>query len=123
MAAPAEPASGENQGIGRHARPAGGDERLGRVDPGGLVRALAAVEQIGGEPQSAHVDWANQLALADSNGMLELVSERAVAASAAGLEAIAVLAEAGGTANPAAARLLADTIRDALDEMGALLSL
>ena len=90
---------------------------------GGLVRALAAVEQIGGEPQSAHVDWGNQLALADSNGMLELVSERAVAASAAGLEAIAVLAEAGGSANPAAARLLADTIRDALDEMGALLSL
>lgn len=90
---------------------------------GGLARALAIVEQIGGEPKGAHADLTAQLAVAGPGGMLDLMSERAVAASAAGLEAIAVLAEAGGNANPAAARLLADTIRDALDEMGALLSL
>ena len=42
---------------------------------------------------------------------------------AAGLEAIALLTEAGGAANPAAARLLADIIRDALDEIGACVSL
>lgn len=91
---------------------------------GGLARALAIVEQIGGETSSSsHADFAARLALAGDSTILELMSERAVAASAAGLEAIALLNEAGGTANPAAARLLADSIRDALDEMGALLSL
>ena len=91
---------------------------------GGLVRALEAVERIGGEPSGiSHGDLAARLALAGDSRMLDLMSERAVAASAAGLEAIALLAESGGTANPAAARLLADTIRDALEEMGALLSL
>ena len=89
----------------------------------GLARALSIVEQIGGEPRGPQSSVAGKLAVASSNGMLDLVSERAVAASAAGLEAIAVLTDAGGKANPAAARLLADTMRDALDEMGALLSL
>ena len=90
---------------------------------GGLARALEAVEQVGGECRTSASDLVARIALADGNGLIDHVSERAVAASAAGLEAIAALAEAGGTANPAAARLLADTIRDALDEMGALLSL
>ena len=91
---------------------------------GGLARALEIVEQIGGETSNfSHADFAARLALAGDSSMLDLMSERAVAASAAGLEVIALLNESGGTANPAAARLLADTIRDALDEMGALLSL
>ena len=93
------------------------------VRAGGLARALAAVEQVGGERSLGDSDLAARLALFDGNGLLDQLSERAVSASAAGLEAIAMLSEAGGTANPAAARLLADTIRDALDEMGALLSL
>ncbi|HET9354718.1 MAG TPA: hypothetical protein VFO42_00985 [Sphingomicrobium sp.] len=91
---------------------------------GGLARALAVVEELAGEaPGVTQSQLAARLALADAGGLLDQLSERAVAASAAGLEAIAVLAEAGGNANPAAARLLADTIRDALDEMGAQLSL
>jgi hypothetical protein len=91
---------------------------------GGLVRALEVLEEIGGEPLAlSHGDLAARLALAGDSRMLDLMSERAVAASAAGLEAIALLNESGGSANPAAARLLADTIRDALDEMGAMLSL
>ena len=91
---------------------------------GGLARALEVVERIGGEASGlSHSDLAARLALAGDSRMLDLMSERAVSASAAGLEAIALLTESGGTANPAAARLLADTIRDALDEMGALLSL
>ena len=91
---------------------------------GGLARALAVVEEIGGQGPSLSPDpLVAQLALAGSGGLVDHLSERAVAASAAGLEAIAALAEAGGTANPAAARLLADTIRDALDEMGALITL
>jgi hypothetical protein len=100
-----------------------------RSDPvalraGGLARALEVVERISGEPSGlSHAEIAARLALAGDSRMLDLMSERAVAASAAGLEAIALLTESGGTANPAAARLLADNIRDALDEMGALLSL
>ena len=91
---------------------------------GGLARALEVVERIGGEPSSfPHSDLAARLALAGDGHLLDQLSERAVAASAAGLEAIALLTESGGTANPAAARLLADTIRDALEEMGAVLSL
>lgn len=91
---------------------------------GGLARALAVVEELGGQaPSVTQSQLVTGLALANSDGLLDQLSERAVAASAAGLEAIALLAEAGGTANPAAALLLADTIRDALDEMGAQLSL
>jgi len=91
---------------------------------GGLARALAVVEEIGGEASGfSHSEFATRLALAGESRMLDLMSERAVAASAAGLEAIALLTESGETPNPAAARLLADSIRDALEEMGALLSL
>ena len=91
---------------------------------GGLARALQVVEQVGGEPSSLpHAELAARLAMAGENRLLDLMSERAVSGSAAGLEAIALLTESGGTANPAAARLLADTIREALDEMGAVLSL
>ena len=94
------------------------------IRAGGLMRALAVVEEIGGEtPGLAQSELAARLALADENGLIDQLSERAVSASAAGLEAIAALVEAGRSANPAAARLLADTIRDALDDMGAVLSL
>lgn len=94
------------------------------IRAGGLARALALVEEIGGEANGAPRPWlAGDLALMGSSGLVDQLSERAVAASAAGLEALAQLAEAGGSANPAAARLLADTIRDALDEIGAVLSL
>ncbi len=50
------------------------------------------------------------------------VPQSAAAIRAGGLEATAPLAETDATADPAAA-LLADAIREALDEMGALLSL
>ena len=94
------------------------------IRAGGLARALSVVEEIGGERASvSNVAFAANPAIAVPGGLADQLSERAVAASAAGLEAIALLAESGGTANPAAARLLADTIRDALDEMGELLSL
>lgn len=91
---------------------------------GGLARALSVVEQLAGEaPGFTQSELAARLALAGDSDLIDQLSERAVAASAAGLEAIAMLAEAGGNANPAAARLLADTMRDALDELGAQLSL
>ena len=94
------------------------------IRAGGLARALEVVERIGGEPSGlSHAEIASRLALAGDSRMLDLMSERAVSASAAGLEAIALLTEAGGAANPAAARLLADIIRDALDEIGACVSL
>ncbi|WP_118856230.1 hypothetical protein [Sphingomonas mesophila] len=87
---------------------------------GGLARALAVIAELGGEAPGFQPA---AFALAADDPRLDHFSERAVAASAAGLEAIAALASAGGSANPAAARLLADTIRDALDGMGARLSL
>ena len=91
---------------------------------GGLSRALSIVAEMGGEdPGAARSELFARLAQIHTGGVIDQLSERAVSASAAGLEAIAVLAEAGGAANPAAARLLADTIRDALDDMGAVLSL
>ena len=50
----------------------------------------------------------------DVSRLADDLSERITAASAAGLEAIASLRDAGLDANPAAARLLADMIRDGL---------
>lgn len=89
-----------------------------RVD--GLHHALKVIAGLGGEPIG------NVLAFTmgnDVNRLAEDLSERITAASAAGLEAIAALRDAGLDANPAAARLLADTIRDGLDQLGAVTSL
>lgn len=77
-----------------------------------LARALAVVEEMAGEPASG--------AAFSLGGD---ASERAVAACVAGLEALQALTEAGASPNPAAARLLAATMREALGEMGAVLSL
>ena len=90
---------------------------------GGLARALSVVEEIGGERSGLPRSLGANLTAPEPGELANRLSERAVAASAAGLEAIALLAESGGAVNPAAARLLADTIREALDEMGALVSL
>ncbi len=91
----------------------------------GLRQALALVEGMAGVAPSPP---ANQNEVATLNGearkaWFDTRSARAVAGSAAGLEAIAALNEAGGQANPAAAELLAREIRVRLEELGAVLSL
>lgn len=89
-----------------------------RVD--GLNHALSVVAALGGEASgSVHPFPAN----ADASRLAEDLSERIASASAAGLEAIAALRDAGLDANPAAARFLADMIRDGLDQIGAVTSL
>jgi hypothetical protein len=91
----------------------------------GLRQALALVEGLAGVTPSPP---ANENAVATLNGearkaWFDARSARAVAGSAAGLEAIAALNEAGGQAHPAAAELLAHDIRVRLEELGAVLSL
>ena len=92
----------------------------------GLRQALSLVEGMAGvEPTPPP---ANENAVARLNGearkaWFDARSARAVAGSAAGLEAIAALNEAGGQAHPAAAELLARDIRVRLEELGAVLSL
>jgi len=82
-----------------------------RVD--GLHHALSVVAGLGGAP-------ADNVRVFPVDGhasrLAEDLSERITAASAAGLEAIAALRDAGLDANPAAARALADMIRDGLVE-------
>ena len=91
----------------------------------GLRQALSLVENLAGmDPSPA----ANENAVATLEGdarkaWFEARSARAVAGSAAGLEAIAALSDEGGHANPAAAELLARDIRARLEELGAVLSL
>lgn len=89
-----------------------------RVD--GLHHALNVVAGLGGEgaPNVRLFPVAG-----DVSRLADDLSERITAASAAGLEAIASLRDAGLDANPAAARLLADMIRDGLDQIGAVTSL
>ena len=92
----------------------------------GLRQALSLVEGLAGVAPSAPP--ANENALATLNGearktWFDARSARAVAGSAAGLEAIAALNEAGGQAHPAAAERLAQDIRLRLEELGAVLSL
>ncbi len=89
-----------------------------RVD--GLHHALQAVAGLTGEP--AEIVAAFPIGR-DGSRLADDLSERIASASAAGLEAIASLRDAGLDANPAAARLLADTIRDGLDQIGAVTSL
>ncbi|MEO8619074.1 MAG: hypothetical protein ABI412_06900 [Sphingomicrobium sp.] len=87
----------------------------------GLAHALSVVERLGGKADgNVHSLPAVN---GDINRLAEDLSERLAAASAAGLEAIAALREQGLDANPVAARLLADMIRDGLDELGAVTSL
>ena len=92
----------------------------------GLRQALVLVEGLAGVVPSPPP--ANENAIATLHGearkaSFDVRSARAVAGSAAGLEAIAALNEAGGQANPAAAELLARDIRVRLEELGAVLSL
>ena len=92
----------------------------------GLRQALVLVEGLAGVAPSEPP--ANENAVARLNGAARKAwfdgrSARAVAGSAAGLEAIAALNEAGGQAHPAAAERLARDIRVRLEELGAVLSL
>ncbi len=92
----------------------------------GLRQALVLVEGMAGSSQS--VPPANENAVATLNGEARKAwfddrSARAVAGSAAGLEAIAALKEDGGQPHPAAADRLANDIRLRLEELGAVLSL
>jgi hypothetical protein len=89
----------------------------------GVAHALAVVEAIGGEtPGPAHPALAAASASA-GDPLVDMLSEQLALGSAAGLEALAELGDAGLEANPAAARMLADAIRDGLDAMGVVLSL
>jgi hypothetical protein len=92
----------------------------------GLRQALNLVEGMAGvEPSAAP---ANENEIAHLNGgarkaWFDACSARAVAGSAAGLEAIAELSAEGGQPHPAAAEQLASDIRLRLEELGAVLSL
>lgn len=87
----------------------------------GLAHALSVVERIGGHPDGNV--YSLPVVSGEVNQLAEDLSERLAAASAAGLEAIAALREQGLDANPAAARMLADMIRNGLDELGVVTSL
>jgi hypothetical protein len=92
----------------------------------GLRQALSLVEGLAGV--AASPPPANDDAIATLNGdsrkaWFDARSARAVAGSAAGLEAIAELSAEGGQPHPAAAERLARDIRARLEELGAVLSL
>jgi len=91
----------------------------------GLDRALAVVEQLGGERASTRLSLADAWAGAheDQQRLLNYWSDRVATASAAALEAIAALQAMGLSANPAALRRLADDMRADMESMGAVLSL
>ena len=91
----------------------------------GLRQALNLVEGLAGMAPSSAANE-NQVAILEGEARrawFEARSARAVAGSAAGLEAIAELNQEGGQAHPAAAELLARDIRSRLEELGAVLSL
>ncbi len=91
----------------------------------GLRQALNLVEGLAGMAPSSPANE-NQVAVLEGEARrawFEARSARAVAGSAAGLEAIAELNHEGGQAHPAAAELLARDIRTRLEELGAVLSL
>lgn len=90
----------------------------------GVAHALSVVEALGGErPGPAHPALAAASGAHAGDPLVAMLSERLALGSAAGLEALAALGDAGLNANPAAARMLADAIRDGLDAMGVVLSL
>lgn len=92
----------------------------------GLRQALAVLEGMAGaapspwplgEGKAARLEGEARKACFDAR------SARAVAGSAAGLEAIAQLSADGQQPNPAASEMLAGHIRARLEELGAVLSL
>ena len=92
----------------------------------GLRQALVLVEGLAGTEPSPPPANENDTAILTGDARkawFDACSARAVSGSAAGLEAIAALNEAGGQANAAAADLLARDIRVRLEELGAVLSL
>jgi hypothetical protein len=91
----------------------------------GLRQALRLVEDMAGMAPTPFGDE-NQLATLGGEARKSWFddrSARAVAGSAAGLEAIAALNAEGGQPHPAAAERLARDIRERLEELGAVLSL
>ena len=91
----------------------------------GLRQALNLVEGMAGMDPSPAANE-NQVAILEGEARkawFEARSARAVAGSAAGLEAIAELSAEGGQPHPAAAERLANDIRLRLEELGAVLSL
>ena len=91
----------------------------------GLRQALRLVEGMAGIEQSPAANE-NRVAMLEGEARkawFDARSARAVAGSAAGLEAIAELNAEGGQAHPAAAEMLARDIRLRLEELGAVLSL
>ena len=92
----------------------------------GLRQALTLVEGMAGMAPSMWPHREDATATLDgeaSKARFDARSARAVAGSAAGLEAIAALNAEGGQPNPAAAEQLALHIRSRLEELGAVLSL
>lgn len=92
----------------------------------GLRQALNLVEGMAGVTPSAWPHHENATAIVNGEARrawFDARSARAVAGSAAGLEAIAALHDGGGEAHPAAAERLALDIRQRLEELGAVLSL
>jgi hypothetical protein len=91
----------------------------------GLRQALRLVEDMAGMAPSPPANE-NQVATIDGEARkawFDACSARAVAGSAAGLEAIAGLSAEGAQPHPAAAERLAFDIRERLEELGAVLSL
>ena len=91
----------------------------------GLRQALVLVEGMAGMPPSppAAENEVATLAGEARKAWFDARSARAVAGSAAGLEAIAALNSDGVPPHPAAAERLALDIRARLEELGAVLSL
>jgi hypothetical protein len=91
----------------------------------GLRQALTLVEGMAGMSPSPATNE-NRVAMIEGEARkarFDARSSRAVAGSAAGLEAIATLKAEGRQAHPAAAERLALDIRSRLEELGAVLSL
>ena len=92
----------------------------------GLDHALAAAERLRGNvpiPCGHRVAAAWPRASEAQQAMCEAMSARAVAGSVAGLEALALLRNAGLEANRAAIDTLTASIKDELDRLGHLLTL
>ena len=91
----------------------------------GLRQALVLVEGLAGtEPSPPANENDTAILTGDARkAWFDASSARAVAGSAAGLEAIAELHADGGQPHPAAAELLARDIRVRLEELGAIFSL
>ena len=92
----------------------------------GLRQALAVLEGMTGvspAPWPHAADTTTSIEGEARKAWFDARSARAVAGSAAGLEAIAQLTTDGQEPHPAAAEMLAGHIRSRLEELGAVLSL